>query len=96
MGRRVVITGMGAVTALGLGADNLWDAIRNGKSGITQIERINVADLPTRVGAEMKNFDPSAFVEKKELKRMDRFVQLNGLLEIHAWILIALIPRGWE
>lgn len=75
MRRRVVITGMGAVTALGAGADNLWHSIKKGKSGITKIERINVADLPTQVGAEIKDFDPSAFVQKKELKRMDRFVQ---------------------
>lgn len=75
MRRRVVITGMGAVTALGVGADNLWHSIRNGKSGITKIERINVADLSTQVGAEIKDFDPHAFIEKKELKRMDRFVQ---------------------
>lgn len=75
MRRRVVITGMGAVTALGVGADNLWQSIRNGRSGIAKIERINVADLSTQVGAEIKDFDPGAFIEKKELKRMDRFVQ---------------------
>lgn len=75
MRRRVVITGMGAVTALGVGADNLWHSIRNGKSGITKIGRIDVADLSTQVGAEIKDFDPHAFIEKKELKRMDRFVQ---------------------
>lgn len=75
MKRRVVITGMGAVTALGVGADNLWRSIRNGKSGVTRIERINVADLPTQIGAEIKDFDANAFIEKKELKRMDRFAQ---------------------
>lgn len=66
---------MGAVTALGIGASNLWHSIKNGKSGITRIERINVDDLPTQVGAEMKDFDSSAFIEKKELKRTDRFAQ---------------------
>lgn len=75
MERRVVITGMGAVTAQGVGADTLWQSIRNGKSGITRIERIEVADLPTQVGAEIKDFDPNVFIEKKELKRMDRFAQ---------------------
>ncbi|WP_371380107.1 beta-ketoacyl-ACP synthase II [Sporomusa aerivorans] len=75
MKRRVVITGMGAVTALGLGADIFWHSIRKGKSGITRIERVDVADLPTQVGAEIKEFDAGAFIDKKELKRMDRFAQ---------------------
>lgn len=75
MKRRVVITGMGAVTALGVGADKLWRSVRDGKSGITRIERISVTDLPTQIGAEIKDFDPNAFIDKKELKRMDRFAQ---------------------
>ncbi|HEY3425360.1 MAG TPA: beta-ketoacyl-ACP synthase II [Negativicutes bacterium] len=75
MSRRVVITGMGTVTSLGLGADNLWQSVKNGKSGISNIERIDVGDLPTKVAAEIKDFDPSIFIEKKEIKRMDRFTQ---------------------
>jgi 3-oxoacyl-[acyl-carrier-protein] synthase II len=75
MKRRVVITGMGAITALGLGAEELWNSVRNGKSGITEIERIDVTDFPTRVAAEIKTFDPHRFIEKKEAKRMDRFSQ---------------------
>ncbi|KYZ75536.1 beta-ketoacyl-[acyl-carrier-protein] synthase II [Anaerosporomusa subterranea] len=75
MKRRVVITGMGAVTSLGIGADSLWQAIRKGKSGITGIENIDVSDLPTQVGAEIKEFDASAWIEKKELKRLDKFAQ---------------------
>ncbi len=75
MSRRVVITGMGAVTSLGMGADSLWQAIANGKSGISRIERIDVADLPTQVAAEIKAFDAGAFMDRKEAKRMDRFAQ---------------------
>lgn len=75
MNRRVVITGMGAVSSLGCGADRLWQSIKQGKSGISRIERVDVSDLPTQVGAEVKDFDPSQFLEKKELKRMDRFAQ---------------------
>jgi len=75
MNKRVVITGMGAVTSLGLGADKLWQSIRNGRSGISRIERIDVSDFPTQVAAEIKEFDPSQFIEKKEAKRMDRFSQ---------------------
>lgn len=73
MKRRVVITGMGSITSMGIGADALWEGIANGRSGISRLERIDVSDLPARVGAEIKEFDPGAFIDKKELKRMDRF-----------------------
>lgn len=75
MNKRVVITGMGAVTSLGLGADKLWQSVRNGRSGISRIERIDASDFPTQVAAEIKEFDPCQFIEKKEAKRMDRFSQ---------------------
>jgi 3-oxoacyl-[acyl-carrier-protein] synthase II len=75
MNRRVVITAMGAVTALGVGADKLWDSIRSGKSGVSLIERVDVSDMPTKVASEVKDFDPSNFIDKKEIKRMDRFSQ---------------------
>lgn len=75
MNRRVVITGLGAVTSLGMGADKLWNSIKNGKCGISTIERIDVSDLPTKVGAEIKDFVPADFIEKKEVKRLDRYAQ---------------------
>ena len=97
MQRRVVITGMGAVTSLGVGAEHFWQAIKAGKSGITPIERINVADLPTRIGAEIKEFDASDFIEKKEMKRMDRFAQYavaaTGLAVAHSRLDVAAINR---
>lgn len=75
MNRRVVISGLGAVTSLGLGADKLWDSVKSGRSGISAIERINVSDLPTKIGAEIKDFEPTDFIEKKEVKRTDRYAQ---------------------
>lgn len=75
MNRRVVVTGMGAVTSLGIGAEALWQAVKAGKSGIRRIGNIQVDDLPTKVGAEITSFDPLAFIDKKELKRMDKFAQ---------------------
>ena len=75
MTKRVVITGMGAVSSLGFGADKLWQSIKQGKSGISRIERVDVSDLPTQVGAEVRNFDANQFLEKKEIRRMDRFAQ---------------------
>lgn len=75
MKRRVVITGMGAVTSLGMGAENLWESVKNGKCGISTIERIDISAYPTKVGAEIKDFNPTDYIEKKEVKRMDRFTQ---------------------
>ena len=75
MNRRVVITGIGAATSLGIGADKFWQSIKAGKCGISKIERADVSDMPTVVGAEIKDFDPGDFIDKKELKRMDRFAQ---------------------
>jgi len=75
MKRRVVITGVGSVSSLGIGAHNLWKSIKMGKCGISRIERIDVSDLPVKVGAEIKDFNPSEFIDKKEVKRTDRFAQ---------------------
>lgn len=75
MKRRVVITGMGAVTSLGIGANKLWQSIKSGKCGINRIERVDVSELPTKVGAEVKDFNPNDFIDKKEVKRTDRFAQ---------------------
>ena len=75
MNKRVVITGMGAVSSLGFGADKLWQSIKQGKSGISRIEKVDVSDLPTQVGAEVRDFDANQFLEKKEIRRMDRFAQ---------------------
>lgn len=75
MSRRVVITGMGAVTSLGVGADKLWESIKLGKSGISLIEGMDVSDLPTKVASQVKDFDSGNFIDKKEAKRMDRFAQ---------------------
>ena len=75
MKRRVVITGMGSVSSLGIGSDNLWKSIKVGKCGISRIERVDVSDLPAKVGAEIKDFNPNEFMEKKEVKRIDKFAQ---------------------
>lgn len=75
MQRRVVVTGMGVVSSLGIGVNTFWESIKSGKCGISTIERIDVSDMPAKVGAEIKNFNPSDFIDKKEAKRMDRFSQ---------------------
>lgn len=75
MKRRVVITGTGSVSSLGIGSENLWKSIRTGKCGISVIERIDTSNLPVKVGSEIKDFDTSEFMDKKEVKRTDRFAQ---------------------
>ncbi|QAA32942.1 beta-ketoacyl-ACP synthase II [Clostridium manihotivorum] len=75
MSRRVVITGMGVVSSVGIGAKEFWQDIKIGKSGISLIERVDVSEIPTKVAAEIKNFEPGDFIERKEVKRTDRFSQ---------------------
>ncbi len=76
MGRkRVVVTGMGAVTPLGSTVDQLWSHLIAGKSGIDFITKVNIDDFPAKVAAEVKDFDPLLYMDKKESKRMDLFTQ---------------------
>ena len=73
--RRVVITGLGAVTPVGIGVDNTWQAVLAGKSGIGSITRFDASGYACRIAAEVKGFDPADYLEKKEIKKMDTFIQ---------------------
>jgi 3-oxoacyl-[acyl-carrier-protein] synthase II len=73
--RRVAITGVGLVTPLGTGVDKNWQALMEGRSGIGLVTRFDVSDFPTRIGGEVRDFHPEEFIEKKEIKRMDLFIQ---------------------
>ena len=75
MSRRVVVTGVGLVSPVGMGTQANWDALRAGTSGIGPITRFDAAAFSTRFAGEVKNFDPLQFIEKKELKKMDIFIQ---------------------
>ncbi len=75
MPRRVVVTGVGLVTALGIGTDRTWEAIRAGECGIGPITQFDAAKFSCRIAGEVKGFDPAAFIEKKEIKKMGRFIQ---------------------
>ena len=63
MSRRVVITGAGVVSSLGMGADLFWSAIKEGRNGISEVTRIDVSNLSTKVGAEIKEFDASQYID---------------------------------
>ncbi|MRH43379.1 beta-ketoacyl-ACP synthase II [Aquibacillus halophilus] len=73
--RRVVITGLGAVTPVGNTVDLFWNNLVNGKSGIDYMTRVNKDDFPAKVSAEIKDWDPTIYMEKKDAKRMDLFTQ---------------------
>lgn len=75
MSRRVVVTGVGLVSPVGMGAQANWDALCAGTSGIGPITRFDATAFSTRFAGEVKNFDPLQFIEKKELKKMDIFIQ---------------------
>ncbi|HID30855.1 MAG TPA: beta-ketoacyl-ACP synthase II, partial [Desulfobacterales bacterium] len=74
--KRVVITGLGPVTPIGSGKDEFWDAIMEGKSGIDLISRFDTSKFKTRIGAEIRDFDPQDYgIKPKDAKRMDLFTQ---------------------
>ncbi len=75
--RRVVITGLGAVTPCGIGVSNFWKAMLEGKSGVSLIERIDTEKQTVKIAAEIKDkdFNPEDYIDPKEVKRMDRFTQ---------------------
>src|SRR5215210_6620715 len=73
--RRVVVTGIGLVSSLGIGTDANWQAIRAGQSGVGAITKFDASQFATRIAGEVKDFDPLAFIEKKDVKKMDIFIQ---------------------
>jgi 3-oxoacyl-[acyl-carrier-protein] synthase II len=73
--KRVVVTGLGAVTPIGIGKDEFWKALLAGKSGIGKITRFDASEYTTQIAGEVKDFDPTKYIDKKEAKRMDPFTQ---------------------
>ena len=76
MTRRVVVTGVGLVCALGIGTEESWKNLVAGKSGIGPITHFDAAAFDCKIAGEIKNFDPFLWIEKKELKKMGRFIQV--------------------
>jgi len=66
MSNRVVITGIGCVTPIGIGKEAYWNALKSGKSGIGPITKFDASEYPTRIAAEVKDFNPMDFIEKKK------------------------------
>jgi 3-oxoacyl-[acyl-carrier-protein] synthase II len=76
LGRRVVVTGLGLICAVGNTTEETWRHLLAGKSGVTRITSFDVSNFACQIAAEVKNFDPLKFIEKKELKKMGRFIHL--------------------
>jgi len=74
--RKVVITGMGMVNALGQDRDTCWEGLKSGRNGIAPIETVDTTDFKTNFGGEVKDFDPLVAMDPKEARKADRFVQL--------------------
>jgi 3-oxoacyl-[acyl-carrier-protein] synthase II len=75
MKRRVVVTGLGLITPLGTGIQKTWEGICKGASGIDRITAFDTADSPVQIAGEVKDFNPEDFIERKEIKKMDVFIQ---------------------
>ncbi|MBR2520299.1 MAG: beta-ketoacyl-ACP synthase II [Selenomonadaceae bacterium] len=73
MENRVVVTGLGAVTPIGIGWQNFWQALKDGQNGIGKITRFDTTGYTAQIAGEVADFDPANFIDKKELKRMDRY-----------------------
>ena len=73
--RRVVVTGIGLVSSLGIGTEANWQALCAGQSGIATITKFDASQFATRIAGEVKGFDPLRFIEKKDVKKMDVFIQ---------------------
>ena len=73
--KRVVITGIGVISPIGIGKDNFFTSLKEGQSGVDLITKFDTEGLSTKIAAEVKDFDPVEFIDKKEAKRMDRYTQ---------------------
>jgi len=84
MARRVVVTGIGAVTSLSCKVEDLWTRICNGESGVGPIQRLDVQNFRVRFGGEIRNWSPDGYIEPKDMKRFDRFVQFAQVSGVDA------------
>ena len=83
-GRRVVITGLGLLTPVGNDVETTWEALKNGKSGIDKIEHFDTTEFSTRFGGSIKGFDSTHYIDKREARRLDAFIQYGLVAGIQA------------
>ena len=95
-GRRVVVTGVGIVSPLGLNVADTWSAVAGGQSGIDYITGFDAEAFDTRFAAEVKGFDPENYLERKDARRMDRFAQFAAVAAQEACAQAELNPREMD
>ena len=84
MSRRVVITGMGAISPIGNSVNDVWDSVKAGKSGAGPITRFDPSDFATKIAAEVKDFDPKEYMDKREARKMEIFSQFTVAASLEA------------
>ena len=85
MERRVVITGLGALTPIGNNAEEFWNGIKEGKCGVDEIKSFDVTNFKVKLAAELKGYNPEDYFEKREAKRLDKFSQYAMIVAREAW-----------
>lgn len=75
MDKRIVITGLGAISPIGIGKEAFWEGLMEGRNGIGKITRFDATEYKAQIAGEVKDFDPTKYIDKKESKRMDRYAQ---------------------
>lgn len=99
MSHRVFVTGVGAITSIGLSAKDFWNSALAGKSGVSNITKFDTTEFSVKIGAEVKNFDPSIYFSLKEVKRSDTFVHYGiaaaaeAVKDSACWNLITLFVQ---
>lgn len=94
--RRVVITGIGAITPIGHGADGLWSGVMADRSAVREIDRFDASDFPSRIGAQIDDFDPAQHLDARRARRLDRFSALAVATARMATENADLVPRDGE
>jgi len=94
--KRVVVTGVGAVTPVGLDAPSTWAAMLEGQSGVGKVTLFDASEYPVQIAGEVKGFDATGRIEPKELRRMDRYAQLAVISAQEAWADAGLTRNGTQ
>ena len=94
--RRVVVTGLGLVSPVGNDVASSWDALKNGRSGINSLSHFDASDFSTRIGGSIKNFDCSPYMQGKEARRMDIFIQYGIAAGVQAFKDSGLLDSYWD
>ncbi|PKM66003.1 MAG: beta-ketoacyl-[acyl-carrier-protein] synthase II [Firmicutes bacterium HGW-Firmicutes-2] len=91
MSRRVVVTGIGAITPIGNNVDQFWSALKEGISGVDRITQFDASEYPVKIAAELKDYNPKDFLDRKDAKRMERFSQFAVIAAGEALAMSGLI-----